>query len=157
MNKFKPLFDIPLAKYDNMDEYPPADKIKRALEAHFVNHPNAPKKSTTSSNAPATANNTTAGKGNKSKNKKRKRDKDKDKDKSFKSFNQSSSSQPSPSPVCSICGNRHRGPCWFKSTDEVPQAMRDMHAKREKDRQENKDKGNKDGKGKTANDNELHR
>ena len=82
MNKFKPLFDIPLAKYDNLDEYPQADEIKRALEAHLVNHPNAPKKPTASGNAPAaTANNAVAGKHNKSKNKKRKRDDNKDKDK----------------------------------------------------------------------------
>ena len=144
MNKFKPLFDIPLAKYDNMDEYPPADKIKRALEAHFVNHPNAPKKSTTSSNAPATANNTTAGKGNKSKNKKRKRDDDKDKDKPSQWFNHSSSSQSSSTPVCPICGNQHRGPCWFKSADEVPQGMKDRQARRQKERQEDKDKGKTD-------------
>jgi hypothetical protein len=81
MNKFKPLFDIPLAKYNNMDEYPPADEIKRALKAHLINHPNALKKPTASSNAPTTANNTTAGKGNKSKDKKRKRNEDKGNDK----------------------------------------------------------------------------
>jgi hypothetical protein len=50
MNKFKPLFDIPLAQYDNLNEYPPADDIKRALEAHLVNHPNAPQKPTVSIN-----------------------------------------------------------------------------------------------------------
>jgi N-acetylmuramoyl-L-alanine amidase CwlA len=77
MNKFKPLFNIPLAKYDNMDEYPPTDEIKRVLKAYLINHPNAPKKPTASSNAPATANNTTAGKNNKSKDKKRKRDENK--------------------------------------------------------------------------------
>src|SRR5437763_1463227 len=58
MNKFKPLFDIPLAKYDNMDKYSPAGEIKRALETHLVNHPNAPKKPTAPSNASATPNNT---------------------------------------------------------------------------------------------------
>jgi hypothetical protein len=55
MSKFTPLFDIPLAKFDNMDEYPSADEIKRALEAHLVNHPSFPRKPTAS----ATANNTT--------------------------------------------------------------------------------------------------
>ena len=109
MNKFKPLFDIPLAKYDNMDEYPPADEIKRALEAHLVNHPNAPKKPTASSNAPATANSTTAGKGNKPKNKKRKRDEDKDKP--SKSSNRSSSSQASSRSVCPTCKRSHSGRC----------------------------------------------
>ena len=68
MSKFTPLFDIPLAKYDNMDEYPPADDIKRALEAYLVNHPNFPKKPTAS----ATVNNTTA------RGRKRKRGRDKD-------------------------------------------------------------------------------
>ena len=121
MNKFKPLFDIPLAKYDNMDEYPPADEIKRALEAHLVNHPNAPKKPTASSNAPATANSTTAGKGNKSKINKRKRDEDKERDNSTKSSNRPSSGQSSSqNPVCPICSYRYSGKCWFESTDEMP-------------------------------------
>src|SRR5437016_13966135 len=114
MNKFKPLFDIPLAKYDNMDEYPLADEIKRALEAHLVNHPNVPKKPTASSNAPATANSTTAGKGNKSKDKKRKRDEDKEADKSSKSSNRSSSSQSSARPLCPTCKRYHSGRCWIE-------------------------------------------
>jgi len=46
MNKFKPLFDIPLAKYDTLNEYPPSDEVKRALEAHLVNHSEVPKKPT---------------------------------------------------------------------------------------------------------------
>ena len=46
MNKYKPLFDIPLAKYDSMDEYPKPDEIKRALKTHLVNHPDIPKKPT---------------------------------------------------------------------------------------------------------------
>ena len=61
MNKFGPLFDIPLAQYDNLNEYPPADDIKRALKAHLVNHSHVPKKPTASGNAAATTNNTTAG------------------------------------------------------------------------------------------------
>ena len=72
MSNFRPLFDIPLAQYDNLNEYPPADDIKRALEAHLINHPNVPKKPTASSNAAATANNTAAGNNNKSSSKKRK-------------------------------------------------------------------------------------
>jgi hypothetical protein len=82
MNKFKPLFNILLAKYNNMDKYLSTDEIKRALEAYLINYPNALKKSTTSNNTPTTANNTTAGKGNKSKNKKRKRNEDKRNNKS---------------------------------------------------------------------------
>src|SRR5277367_6825444 len=47
MNKFKPLFDIPLAKYNTLEEYPPPEKVKRALEAHLVNHQSEiPKKPT---------------------------------------------------------------------------------------------------------------
>jgi hypothetical protein len=44
MNKFKPLFDIRLAQYDTLDEYPPAEEIKRVLEAHLVNHSDIPPK-----------------------------------------------------------------------------------------------------------------
>jgi len=156
MNKFKPLFDIPLAQYDNMDEYPPADDIKRALEAHLVNHPNVPKKptasfNTASTNTAATANNTTAGRG-----KKRKRGNNGDE--SDKSNSQSSSTNPSTSqntsnernPICSICGYRHSGKCWFKSADEVPQWMKNRLARRNKNRQDNKDKDDKDSKGKTG-------
>jgi hypothetical protein len=134
MNKFKPLCDIPLAQYDNLNEYPPADDIKRALEAHLINHLNVPKKSTASSNAAATANNTAAGNNKKPSSKKRKRDKDKDKDKSNKSSNQSSSSSNNQSanrfPVCPIRGNRHYGKGWFKSADEVPQGMQDRQVKK---------------------------
>ena len=42
MNKFKPLFDIPLAKYEALDEFPPPEEVKRALEAHLVNHTEIP-------------------------------------------------------------------------------------------------------------------
>ena len=141
MNKFKPLFDIPLAKYDNMDEYPPADEIKRALEAHLVNHPNAPKKPTASGNAPATANSTTAGKGNKPKNKKRKRDEDKDKP--SKSSNRSSSSQASSRSVCPTCKRSHSGRCWVEHPEDIPEDMREWWGKRNK---ENKNKDNNKGK-----------
>jgi hypothetical protein len=131
MNKFKPLFDIPLAQYDNLNEYPPADDIKRALEAHLVNHPNVPKKPTASiNNTAVTANNTNG----------RKRKRDENGNKSNKSTGQSSSNQTFP--ICSICGNRHPGKCWIKSLDDVPQHMRER-AKRNKERQDNKDKDNK--------------
>jgi len=43
MNKFKPLFDIPLSKYETLEEYPPPDEVKRALEAHLVNHNEPPR------------------------------------------------------------------------------------------------------------------
>ena len=82
MNKFKPLFDIPLAKYNNLNKYPPADKIKRVLEAHLINYLNTLKKLTASNNPPVTTNNITTGnKNNKSKNNKRKRNDNKNKDK----------------------------------------------------------------------------
>jgi hypothetical protein len=44
MNKFKPLFDILLAKYDTLNEYPSFDEVKRTLEAHLINYINIPKK-----------------------------------------------------------------------------------------------------------------
>jgi hypothetical protein len=46
MNKFKLLFNILLAKYDILNEYSLSDEIKRALEAHLINHINIPKKPT---------------------------------------------------------------------------------------------------------------
>ena len=51
MNKFKPLFDIPLAQYDTLNEYPPSDEVKRALEAHLVNHSYIPQKPTATASA----------------------------------------------------------------------------------------------------------
>jgi hypothetical protein len=150
MNKFKPLFDIPLAQYDNLNEYPPADDIKRALEAYLVNHPDVPKKPTASANNTVADNNTGGGK-------KRKRDKDKD-NKSNKSTNQSSSQSTGQSsqsnsqnasternPVCSICGYGHGNKCWFKSPDEVPQWLKDRLVSRNKNRQDKKDNKGKTG------------
>jgi hypothetical protein len=52
MNKFKLLFDIPLAKYDTLNEYPPSDEVKRALEAHLINHTDIPKKPTAGRSTP---------------------------------------------------------------------------------------------------------
>jgi hypothetical protein len=40
------LFDILLAKYDTLNEYPPSDEVKRALEAYLVNYTDIPKKPT---------------------------------------------------------------------------------------------------------------
>jgi hypothetical protein len=134
MNKFKPLFDIPLAQYENLNEYPPADDIKRALEAHLINHSDVPKKPTASINNTTADNNTTNG---------RKRKRDKNKNKSNKSSSQPSNNQsPKTFPIYSICGNRHPGKCWFKSSDEMPQSIRERQAK--------KNKNNKNNKGKTG-------
>jgi hypothetical protein len=46
MNKFKPLFDILLAKYDTLNEYSFSDEIKRVLEAHLINYIDISKKPT---------------------------------------------------------------------------------------------------------------
>jgi hypothetical protein len=144
------LFDIPLAKYDNLDEYPAADEIKRALEAHLVNNPNTPKKPTASGNAPppATANNTTTGnknnKNNKSRNKKRKWDDDKDKEPSKSSGGSSSSNQSSTSSACPTCKRRHGGRCWIEHPEDVPDDMKEWWGKKRDRQDSNKDKGNKD-------------
>jgi hypothetical protein len=120
MNKFKPLFDIPLAKYDSLDEYPPSDEVKRALEAHLVNHSDIPKKPTASTPSQPTASiNTNVA----SNNKKRKREKeDKDEHKS------SSSEKPS----CPHCDKRHRGDCWVKYPEKMPKEYRERLQKRQK-------------------------
>jgi hypothetical protein len=55
MSKFTPLLDIPLAKYDTLNEYPPSDEVKRALEAHLVNHSDIPKKPTVGMSTPSQA------------------------------------------------------------------------------------------------------
>jgi hypothetical protein len=44
MNKFTPLFNIPLTKYNALNKYPSSDEIKRALKAHLVNYLDIPKK-----------------------------------------------------------------------------------------------------------------
>ena len=128
MNKFKPLFDIPLAQYDALNEYPSSDEIKRALEAHLVNHPaDIPKKptaekttpSTTSSEPAASANTNIATNGN---NKKRKRE-EKGKD------NKASSDKP---PTCPHCDNRHGGDCWVKYPEKMPQEVREKLARKRK-------------------------
>jgi hypothetical protein len=103
MNKFIPLFDIPLTKYNALNEYPPSDEIKRALEAHLVNHSDIPKKPTVEkSTQPITAS-TNTNITQPSSNKKRKRDKKKDSDKDER---KSSSSE---KPECPHCRKRHNG------------------------------------------------
>jgi hypothetical protein len=77
MNKFKPLFDILLAQYKNLNEYSPTDDIKRALEAYFINYFDVSKKPTASINNITANNNTTND---------RKRKRNKNKNKSNKSF-----------------------------------------------------------------------
>jgi hypothetical protein len=71
MSKFKPLFDILLAQYNNLNEFPPANDIKRTLKAHLINYSNVSKKPTVSVNNTTADNNTTN-------DRKRKRGKDKD-------------------------------------------------------------------------------
>jgi hypothetical protein len=55
MSKFSPLFDIPIARYDTLNEYPPSDEVKRALEAHLVNHSDIPSKPTVGMSTPSQA------------------------------------------------------------------------------------------------------
>jgi hypothetical protein len=126
MGKFKPLFDIPLAQYDTLDEYPPSDEVKRALEAHLVNHSDIPKKptvgkSTPSQAQPASANANIAKASN---NKKRKRD-----GSESKPANQDTSAE---RPQCPHCDYRHTGDCWLKHPEKMPQGFRERLVKRRK-------------------------
>jgi hypothetical protein len=122
MNKFKPLFDIPLAQYDTLDEYPPAEEIKRALEAHLVNHSDIPKKPTVGKTLPslstASINVNVA-----AKNRKRKREEE-------KPANQRNSS--SEKPQCPHCDINHYGDCWVKFPEKMPQEYRKKLAKKRK-------------------------
>jgi len=127
MNKFKPLFDIPLAKYDALNEYPPSDEVKRALEAHLVNHTDIPKKPTVEKPSQPTIASVNTNITQSSSNKKRKRDEKKDSDKADRKL--SSSEKPS----CPHCDKRHGGDCWVKYPEKMPQAVRDSIAKRYKD------------------------
>src|SRR5436309_344649 len=124
MNKFKPLFDIPLAQYDNLDEYPPAEEIKRALEAHLVNHSDIPKKPTVGKTPPsqstASINVNVA-----AKNKKRKREEE-------KPANQSHSSASSEKPQCPHCDIKHHGDCWVKFPEKMPKEYREKLTKKHK-------------------------
>jgi hypothetical protein len=117
MNKFKPLFDIPLAQYDTLNEYPPSDEVKRALEAHLVNHSYIPQKPTATASANTNVAQTPS-------NKKRKREEKKDKDK----LKSSSSEKPN----CPHCDKRHNGDCWIKFPEKMPQAFREKLLKKNK-------------------------
>lgn len=127
MKKFKPLLDIPLAKYKTLNEYPPSDEIKRALEAHLPDNPDAPKKPTAGKSTPsqtqsASANTTVA---QPPKSKKRKREEKEP----------ASQTHPNPSsekPNCPHCGKRHGGECWTKFPEKMPQEYREKLAKRRK-------------------------
>jgi hypothetical protein len=83
MNKFKLLFDILLAKYDTLNEYPPFDEIKRALEAYLINYIDIPKKLIAGRLTPLLFIDSVLANANvaQSSNKKRKRNKKKDSDK----------------------------------------------------------------------------
>jgi len=127
MGKFKPLFDIPLAQYDTLDEYPPSDEVKRALEAHLVNHhADIPKKPTVGKSAPsqdqpASANANVVKPSN---NKKRKRNGNES-----KPANQDTSTE---KPQCPHCDYPHVGDCWFKYPEKMPQAVRERLEKKRK-------------------------
>jgi hypothetical protein len=125
MNKFKPLFDIPLAKYDTLNEYSSSDEVKRALEAHLVNYLDIPKKPTVGKpSQPTTASvNANVAQSN---NKKRKRGEKRNRDE-----RKSSSSE---KPNCPHCDNRHGGDCWVKYPEKMPQATRDSIANKDKDK-----------------------
>jgi hypothetical protein len=75
MNKFKPLFDIPLAKYDILNEYPPFDEVKRALKAHLINYTDIPKKLIAGRSTPLLSIDSASANVAQSSNKKRKRGK----------------------------------------------------------------------------------
>jgi len=135
INKFKPLFDIPLAQYDTLEAYPASDDIKRALKAHLINHSDIPKKptvgkpsqpgtapttapTTASTTAPATASANT----NVAQNKKRKREQKGNKDESKSSYS---------FPICPDCGKRHPGDCWVKYPEKMPQHIREQWEKKQ--------------------------
>jgi hypothetical protein len=126
MNKFKPLFDIPLAKYDTLEAYPPPDEVKRAIEAHLVNHqsdipkkPTAGKPTEPTPSEPAASINANVAKPSK----KRKRGEDK---------KPTTSDSTSERPICPTCGRRHGGECWMKNPEKIPQATRERMVKRRK-------------------------
>jgi hypothetical protein len=108
MSKFNPLFDIPLAKYDTLNEYPPPDEVKRALEAHLVNHSDIPKKLTAGKPPQPTTASANTNVAQLPSNKKRKREEK-------ISSNQTNSSTSSERPQCPHCDKRHGGDCWTKN------------------------------------------
>jgi hypothetical protein len=122
MNKFKPLFDIPLAKYDTLEEYPSPEEVKRALEAHLVNHTEIPKKLTVDKSTPSQATAALANTNIVKPSRKRKREEKKP----------TGDSLSSSKPKCPDCGKRHGGDCWVTHPELMPQHVRDSIAKRQK-------------------------
>ena len=112
MNKYRLLVDMPLAWYDKLSKYPPADDIKRAFEVHLVNHPDVLKKPTASVNNTAAGKNTNGRKrdenGNKSNHKSTGQS---SKQSTGQSSNNQSAGQSSTDPICSTCGRRRGNRC----------------------------------------------
>ena len=114
------MFDIPLAKYDTLEEFPPPEEVKRALEAHLVHHsilkkPTAVK--TTPSQPTALVN------ANVAKPSKKRKHEDGKPTSHFKSDK----------PKCPHCDRRHRGDCWVKHPEKIPQAARETMSRRRKE------------------------
>jgi hypothetical protein len=97
------------------------DEVKRALEAHLVNHSDIPKKPTVEKPSQPTTASVNTNIAQSSGNKKRKREEKKDKSSSSKK------------PNCPHCDKRHGGDCWVKYREKMPRAVRDRMAKRHKD------------------------
>ena len=126
MNKFKPLFDIPLAQYDTLEEYPSPDEVKRALEAHLVNHTDIPKKPTVEKQSQSTTASVNTNFAHQSSSKKRKY-------KEKKATNQGNSDSASEVQKCSHCERRHAGDCWIKHPEKMPQEYRERLSRKRKD------------------------
>ena len=127
MNKFKPLFDIPLAQYDTLNEYPPSDEVKRTLEAHLVNHSDIPTKPTVGKSTPSQVQSASVNANVAQSNDKKRKHRDEN-----KSTNQSYSSSSSEKPQCPHCDKRHNGDCWLKHPEKMPQAYREKLLKKNK-------------------------
>jgi len=113
MNKYRPLFDMPLAQYDKLNKYPPAEDIKRALEAHLVKYPDVPKKPTASVNNTTAGDNTNGSKRDKNGKKSNYKSTGQSSNQSTgQSANNQSASQSSTYPIYSTCGRLHRNRCW---------------------------------------------
>lgn len=130
MNKFQPLFDITLAQYDALEQYPPSDDVKRALEAYLINHSNIPKKPTVEKPPQPTTASANANVAQSPDNKKRKHGEEDDEKKNSNTDERKSSS--SEKPKCPHCEKRHGGDCWVKYPDKMPQAVRERIVKRQK-------------------------
>jgi len=128
MNKFKPLFDIPLAQYDTLDEYPPSDEVKRALEAHLVNHSDIPKKPTVGKSTTQPTASANANVAQSRTNKKRKRNEHEEKRPASQGLSNTSSEKSQ----CPHCDGRHGGDCWYKHPEKMPLEHRERLRKRQK-------------------------